>query len=114
MVSEWSATCSKPGDPMSCVDALESPENPADFGPRRHGAARSNPDYAWTDLTYLLHQHGVSWAYYVLGGTEPDCENDEERCVQHPNHAGTPGIWNPLPYFDTVRQDGEVGNVQDL
>src|SRR4029077_11499541 len=21
--------------------------------------------YSWTDLTYLLHKHGVSWAYYV-------------------------------------------------
>src|SRR5262249_6240563 len=28
--------------------------------------------------------------------------------------AGTPGIWNPLPYFATVRQDGELGNVQDV
>ena len=27
--------------------------------------------------------------------------------------ARTPGIWNPLPWFTTVRQDGEVGNIQD-
>src|SRR5438132_118086 len=26
MVSAWSARCSRPGDPMSCVDALESPD----------------------------------------------------------------------------------------
>ena len=32
--------------------------------------------YAWTDITYLLHKHGVSWGYYVFQGTEPDCEND--------------------------------------
>ena len=23
-----------------------------------------------------------------------------------------PGIWNPLPYFDTVKQDGQLGNIQ--
>jgi phospholipase C len=114
IVSEWSAICSKRGDPMSCKNAPESPAYPPDYAAKKRGKKRPDPDYPWTDLTYLLHQHGVSWAYYVLGGTEPDCENDEERCVQHPNHAGTPGIWNPLPYFDTVRQDGEVGNVQDL
>jgi phospholipase C len=26
----------------------------------------------------------------------------------------TPGIWNPLPSFTTVRQDGQLGNVQTL
>ena len=26
----------------------------------------------------------------------------------------TPGIWNPLPYFDTVKQDGELKNVQAI
>jgi phospholipase C len=25
--------------------------------------------------------------------------------------AKTPGIWNPLPFFDTVKQDGELQNV---
>jgi phospholipase C len=28
--------------------------------------------------------------------------------------ANTPGIWNPLPFFDTVKRDGELGNIQDL
>jgi Phosphoesterase family len=26
----------------------------------------------------------------------------------------TPGIWNPLPYFTTVQQDGQVGDIQSL
>jgi phospholipase C len=26
--------------------------------------------------------------------------------------AATPGIWNPLPYFDTVREDGQLGNIR--
>jgi len=28
--------------------------------------------------------------------------------------ANTPGIWNPLPFFDTVKRDGELGNIRDL
>ncbi|MGZ4309006.1 MAG: alkaline phosphatase family protein, partial [Gaiellaceae bacterium] len=28
--------------------------------------------------------------------------------------AGTPGIWNPLPHFATVRQDGQLGNIRPL
>ena len=26
----------------------------------------------------------------------------------------TPGIWNPLPYFTDVQQDGELGNIQTV
>ena len=28
--------------------------------------------------------------------------------------AKTPGIWNPLPYFDTVKQDGQLQNITDV
>ena len=31
-----------------------------------------------------------------------------------PAAHGTPGIWNPLPYFDTVKDDGQLGNIQPL
>ena len=185
MVSEWSAKCSKAGDPQSCVNALQSPGNPPDFGSklkntligkcragvrtarcraalqaagitpamasqlhqliatdckptdsittcqsaidaanipdtlRRKLIAASNalapPDYAWTDLTYLLHKQSVSWGYYVFNGTEPDCEDDSAvTCAPVKQNAKTPGIWNPLPYFDTVKQDGQLGNIQSL
>jgi phospholipase C len=36
------------------------------------------------------------------------------RCPTHRQNARTPGIWNPLPYFDTVRADNQVGNVRSL
>ena len=113
MVSEWSAVCSTPADPSSCRNELEKPGYPPDFvlADHRH---RGPPDYAWTDLTYLLHKQNVSWAYYVFGGTEPDCENGEMTCSPKPQRATTPGIWNPLPYFDTVKQDGQLGDIQDL
>jgi phospholipase C len=104
MVSEWSARCSVPGDPMSCVNALQNPVSPKS----------ARPDYAWTDLTYLLHAHHVSWRYYVFKGTEPDCEEDEMICGTVPQSATTPGIWNPLPFFDTVRQDDQLQNVTSL
>ena len=70
-VSAWSARCTVPGNAMSCTSALQNPATPPDFN--KQGAI---PDYPWTDLTYLLHRHGVSWGYYVFQGTEPDCENE--------------------------------------
>ena len=115
MVSEWSAHCERIGDPMSCVNELQFPDFPNDFDPRnsaRHAPGR--PDYAWTDLTYLLHARHVSWAYYVMAGTEPDCATNLDDCAPVPQNARTPGIWNVLPYFDTVKRDGELGNVRDL
>jgi phospholipase C len=109
MVSEWSAVCSKAGDPASCRNELQNPARPAAT------KAAKGPDYAWTDLTYLLHRDQVSWGYYVFDGTEPDCEDDEAMaCQPKAQHAATPGIWNPLPSFDTVKEDGELGNIQPI
>jgi len=115
MVSEWSALCAQRGDPMSCANELDAPDIPPDFklqNPKLHRAG--GPDYAWTDLTYLLHRRGVGWAYYVMAGTEPDCAHNDDECAPVPQNARTPGIWNPLPFFDTVKDDGELGNVKDL
>jgi phospholipase C len=110
-VSAWSARCSVQGDPFSCVNAVEDPGSPPGEPQNRTGAI---PDYAWTDLTYLLHEHHVSWRYYVANGSEPDCEDDAMFCKKVPQSAKTPGIWNPLPYFDTVRQDGQLRNITAL
>ncbi|HLZ80756.1 MAG TPA: alkaline phosphatase family protein, partial [Ktedonobacteraceae bacterium] len=114
MVSEWSAKCTQQGDPMSCHNELQNPDT---IKARKHAQAlpQKKPDYAWTDLTYMLHKSNVSWAYYVADGTQPDCEDASAiTCAPKPQHAGTPQIWNPLPYFDTVRQDGQLGNIQQL
>jgi phospholipase C len=73
----------------------------------------ARPDYAWTDLTWLLHAQGVSWGYYVTKGTEPDCRDDTASCTSRDQVYRTPGIWNPLPSFDDVRADGQIANVQD-
>jgi phospholipase C len=112
MVSGWSAHCSTANDPMSCVnDDQNVPLPPAYVGP---GHPTPGPNYAWTDITYLLHRAGVTWGYYVFPGTQPDCVHDQMTCRALPQNAETPGIWNPLAYFHTVRQDGQLGNIQPI
>ena len=112
MVSAWSAKCSVKGDPMSCVNAPDLPATPPDF---RGNLRKTKPDYAWTDITYLLHKHHVSWRYYVFSGTQPDCEDDAAiSCKPIPQNAKTPGIWNPLPWFSTVRENWQTSNVTPL
>jgi len=106
-VSEWSARCSRRGDPMSCVNANAAPVAP----PGEPESNGTTPDYAWTDLTYLLHKHHVSWGYYVFKGGEPDCANDGMFCRTKKQNAKTPGIWNPLPWFTTVRADHQLRNI---
>jgi phospholipase C len=116
MVSAWSARCSASGDPTGCTNNDLNPGLPTDFQRRNLGTdTPATPAYGWTDLTYLLHRAGVSWGYYVFQGTEPDCEADAAMsCAPVAQGPRTPGIWNPLPYFDTVQQDGQLGNIQSL
>ena len=86
LVSEWSADCTQEDNPASCVNGTAAilREAAAARRLRRRGRPKSSrttrirhqPIYAWTDLTYLLHKDHVSWGYYVVSGTEPDCEND--------------------------------------
>jgi phospholipase C len=110
-VSEWSARCSKRNDPMSCVNAIQAPDSP----PGEPQSDGTRPNYAWTDLTYLLHKHHVSWRYYIFKGGEPDCEDDGAMfCKAKKQNAKTPGIWNPLPWFTTVRQDDQLKNIQSV
>jgi phospholipase C len=113
MVSEWSASCADPMEPFSCKNALQNPNS--DWTSWINGPSNEQLHYAWTDMTYLLHQAGVSWGYYVFQGTEPDCENDQAMtCAPVQQGPQTPGIWNPLPSFTDVAQDGQLGDVQSL
>jgi len=129
MVSEWAAYCTHEDVPSSCVNGTRAnpPAKPqvapaiygGEVGPKKLKNNRRNPAhqpiYAWTDLTYLLNKDHVSWGYYVVSGTEPDCENDAaETCAPVAQNSNTPGIWNPLPWFDTVKTDNQLGNVQSV
>ncbi len=108
MVSAWSANCTQKGDPMSCKNALQNPTG------RKNALKVKGADYAWTDLTYLLHKNSISWGYYLDQGIAADCPNDQMICTQPAQKVKVPGIWNPLPQFDTVQQDGQLGNIQDV
>jgi phospholipase C len=134
MVSGWSAKCSNAYKPSSCAasntfpdgDGLPSTTNPllqqltgaalgilqpADLDDLANSPVP--PDYAWTDVTYLLHKHHVSWRYYVEQGTEPDCATGAMTCLPVPQVVTTPEIWNPLPDFTTVHQDRQLSNIQN-
>jgi phospholipase C len=108
LVSGWSAKCARAGDPTSCVNAIQAPGSPPGEPQNPTGAI---PDYAWTDVTYLLHRYHVPWRYYVFKGSQPDCSDGAMFCKQIKQNAKTPGIWNPLPWFDTVKQDGQREDV---
>jgi len=111
--SGWSAFCTQPNVAASCVNGRDQEVVPPDSHHHVPGKAIKNPSYAWTDLTYLLHQRSVSWGYYVTKGDEPDCANDGVLCTPQKQNARTPGIWNPLPWFTTVQQDNQLANIQD-
>jgi phospholipase C len=106
LVSGWSARCSRHGDPMSCKSALTGP-----FGASGGG---KKLDFPWTDLTYLLHRYHVSWRYYVGNGSQPDCTEGQMFCPHVHQGIETPNIWNPLPRFDTVWQDHQIGDIQPV
>jgi phospholipase C/DNA-binding beta-propeller fold protein YncE len=99
MVSAWSAHCSNPDDPMTCGSNIGGP--PTDSAGR----------YGWTDITHLLHTNGISWKYYIESGPEPDCEPEEMECAPGTQGGMQPGYWNPLPLFQDVQQNEQLGNI---
>ncbi len=117
MVSAWSAKC-RNRSPMSCVNDIAGPYSVKTFGRlvrQAMSTGASGAHLAWTDITWLLHAHHVSWAYYVQSGGQPDCEDDSAlSCRPVRQSAATPGIWNPLPLFTDVRHDHQLSNVRPL
>jgi phospholipase C len=103
LVSAWSAFCRDTTDPMSCVSNvdLKSARQRWEYG--------EEPIYAWTDITWLLDRHGVSWAYYVATGTcsVPPCDDSEDGVS-----VKTPAAKNPLPGFTAVHETEQLDNIQ--
>ncbi len=107
MVSLWSARCTT-DNPMSCKNSNNNPDEPPPWG-------KKPPVYAWTDLTYLLDKHHVSWRYYIFKGIEPDCEsNTSLTCRPVTQGPKTLGLWNPLLYFEDVKKDHQRKDIQSL
>ncbi len=117
MVSAWSARCAD-SLPSSCHNAIVGPYNVNTFDAavdQELTTGKTTIDLAWTDITWLLHLQHVSWKYYIQTGQEPDCGNDSAVTCQEPVQSyETPGIWNPLPLFEDVHQDGQLGDIQPL
>jgi phospholipase C len=86
MVSAWSAHCSKKDVAMSCTNDPVLTSGPA-FAENQRGQS----SFAWTDITYLLAKHHVSWKYYA--------------------DPSTPFNWNVMPYFTDVHQDKQTSNI---
>jgi phospholipase C len=105
LVSGWSAKCAD-RDAQSCVNSIN--------GPYIAGYELDAATYAWTDITWLLHHHGVSWRYYLSEGNVPDCDDGAVECPPVKQLVSVPSIWNPLPSFVDVKIDGEVANVVRL
>jgi phospholipase C len=100
LVSAWAARCSNPRDPMSCSSNLELAEE-AEI--QRSG--QDVPIWAWTDITYLLHENDVSWGYYIGDDTcifEPCGPKGEQRTVAQQN---------PLPWFTSLRETGQLDRI---
>jgi phospholipase C len=111
MVSGWSAHCTDPMDASTCASDLIT-EGEQVTRTQQGDPTNTVPDWGWTDLTYLLYTHHVSWAYYVDQGYQPDCDDGAAACDPKPQKVGVPEIWNPLPDFVDVHQDGQIANVQ--
>lgn len=99
LVSGWAANCVE-GDPETCTSDLERPGanwRPSEVGPL---------PYQWTDITYLLYQHGVSWSYYVGPNT----------CIVAPcSYAGeksTVFSQVPLVGFQTIADTDQYNNIR--
>ncbi len=108
LVSGWAARCPT-GTAAGCTSDAWGGQLPPDAQP---GPVKTDPTYAWTDLTQLLHAQGVSWNYYVTDGTEPDCRNDAALvCAPVQQNAATPGVWNPLPWFTDVQANAQLSNI---
>jgi phospholipase C len=105
MVSAWSASSTTPLDPMSFHSNLLNADS-------SDATLPTTPGFGWTDVTYLLHAQGVSWAYYVDQGYQPDSDDGLPLFTAKPQKVGVPEIWNPLPDFLDVHQDQQLGNIK--
>jgi len=105
LVSAWSASCSDPNDPMSCVSSVDLKEDPQRW---EYGEP---PIYAWTDITWLMDQHGVDWAYYVAPGTcyTPDCVVPDYALR---GSGKTPAAKNPLGGFTDIHETDQLDHIQ--
>ncbi len=95
LFSLWSAKCTQldPPDVNSCA---------ANTDPGNIWSPTLPTPYLWTDITYLMNQYGVTWKAYLDGGLG-DLNG----------HNAVQTLWDVLPGFETVQEDGQVGNAEN-
>jgi phospholipase C len=103
LVSGWSASCTDPSDAFTCTTDLEMGELFDGLAWYEHPTL-----FGWTDITWLLNRHEVSWAYYAGGvlcrrpeDTFADCERDGPARPQ-----------NVLTGFADVVETGQLDNIK--
>ncbi len=96
LVSGWSAHCKDHHRAMSCSSEIYA---------GLEKAKRDAVPYAWTDITYLLHENGVSWAWYIAEGT---CWT--RGCQRKP--GSTASAMNVMPGFQTVHENDQMDNIR--
>ena len=98
LTSEWSAICSNPKDVSTCL-TNSMPTSPY---------ITKDILLPWVNLFQLLDRYGVSWKYYVEAGADADCADDEMTCAAHQQSSAQASIWNPVPYYGSVRAAGSA------
>ena len=130
LVSEWSAYCTQADNPSSCVNASDQagrapPERPPVYGASGSTNGGGNPKHANStpaqahlrlDRPHLPAAQAPCELGLLRGERDGAGlrEPGGETCAPVRQNANTPGIWNPLPWFNTVQADDQLGNIQDV
>ena len=115
------AAARTPGDPTSCVNALQNPGNPPK-APAKHAAAPPATDAEATRSPAIgpttpgptsptcCTRTTCRWGYYVVTGTEPDCQNDAAvSCAAGHAERQDPRHLEPAALLRHRPQDGQLG-----
>ena len=102
--------CTHHDDPSSCRNAVRRRGSDRATGDPVHPSTSARRSTRGPTSRTCCTAHNVSWGYYVVRRhrarlREPERDQLRRRSRRTPE---TPGIWNPLPYFDTVRHDGQT------
>jgi phospholipase C len=96
LFSGWAAKCTQINPPQ--IDSCSSDLGDTTWNPNGADAI----PYLWTDITYLLNQHNISWISYLDHGLGDPIGIGK---------LGVQGIWAVLGGFETVNDDGQYNNA---
>ena len=97
---------------MSCVNALENPARAA--GRAAEPDRRRRPTTPGPISPTCCTSTTSPGATTCSRAPQPDCDDDGMVCKPVRQSADTPGIWNPLPWFDTSSEDHQLRNIQPI